>query len=76
MGKGLVNSITGLKNGFNKAPDTRNAIIYAAESYKRINDKIKKNEQKAFREVNTKFEYFTFDKNDVEPIVIRRENER
>jgi len=78
MGKGIVNSINYLKNGFNKAPDTRNAIIYAAESNKKINEKMKKIEQKAFKEVNTKFEYFTFDKNEIEPIVIKKEknNER
>ena len=66
MGKGLLNSIDYLKNGFDKAPDTKNAIIYAVGSQNEISKEFRENEQNLRKSINKNFEYFTFDKNEAE----------
>ena len=73
---GLIQATEFLKKGINKSKDTKNAIIFMAESDEMISRKIKQIAKKEMEEViNKKPEKLYFDPKEIEPIVLKnREN--
>lgn len=69
---GLTPAVDYLKDGTNRAVNTKNAILFMVEANETINKKIKEIEQKAMEEV-TKVEpsKFHFDINEVPRIVLQ-----
>lgn len=68
-------SIDRLACGINKTNNNKEAILFCVETNKKIKEKIKRMEQKA-KEANKKIglEYFSFNKNEIERIVINKKD--
>ena len=72
---GFYRSIEYIGNGINSARDTKQAIITAVNSYESIRKKVKELEEQAWKKVEKqKIEEIHFDPNEIEPIVLKREN--
>lgn len=65
-------SIDYIKDKINKAQDEKQAIIYMVETDEKIQRKLKEIEKNAWKEtLKQKPEKFTFNPNDIEPIVFK-----
>ena len=71
MSRGLCSSIDFIKNGINKASNTKNAIIFISDADKKIKRKFKEKENKEKQgKLNENFQEIQLDFNEVERIVL------